>query len=375
MRKHILFFIESLSSGGAEKVLVTLLNHLDYSKYEVTLMTLVDTGVLKDDIDFTKLNYVPVIREAKTPLQRLWNNIKYKLIYHYLPCRLTNRWIVPQKGIDVYIAFTEGFSTKLISYTPKKKLAWVHADLKTDPWTLNSKIYSNLAEERTSYSQYNKVICVSKSVEQIMKDYYGVKRVLTIYNPIDTEDIINKAKQPIKFVIPSSFNIVSVGRLVYQKGYDRLVSVISRLNQKGIDVQLFIIGEGSERKNLEKIIHNKGLQNVVHLVGYLNNPYALMSKMDLFVCSSLTEGYSLVIAEAMTLGLPVISTNCVGPSEILDSSKYGLIVENSEQGLYDGLNAIIKDFKKLKGLKQKSLERSKSFGINNSIYAFDSLVD
>lgn len=373
--KHILFFIESLSSGGAEKVLVTLLKHLDYSKYKVTLMPLVDTGVLKDDIDFTKLNYVPVIREAKTPLQRLWNKIKYKLIYHYLPCRLTNRWIVPQKGIDVYIAFTEGFSTKLVSYTPKKKLAWVHADLKTDPWTLNSKIYSNLAEERTSYSQYNKVICVSKSVEQIMKDYYGVKRVLTIYNPIDTEDIINKAKQPIKFVIPSSFNIVSVGRLVYQKGYDRLVSVISRLNQKGIDVQLFIIGEGSERKNLEKIIHNKGLQNVVHLVGYLNNPYALMSKMDLFVCSSLTEGYSLVIAEAMTLGLPVISTNCVGPSEILDSSKYGLIVENSEQGLYDGLNAIIKDFKKLKGLKQKSLERSKSFGINNSIYAFDSLVD
>lgn len=374
MRKHILFFIESLSSGGAEKVLVTLLNHLDYSKYEVTLMTLVDTGVLKDDIDFTKLNYVPVICEAKTPLQRLWNKIKYKLIYHYLPCRLTNRWIVPQKGIDVYIAFTEGFSTKLISYTPKKRLAWVHADLKTDPWTLNQHIYSSLEEEKQAYQRFNKVICVSQLVEQVMRELYDLNQTKTIHNPIDADDILKKAKQPINIDIPSSFCIVSVGRLVPQKGFDRLIHAVGKLRHEGKNIQLFIIGEGSERQKLENIIKRDELQDTIHLVGFMKNPYPLMDKMDLFVCSSRAEGYSLVIAEAMILGLPVISTNCAGPKELLDNGNYGMIVENNDEALYEGINNIIKKPSLLNTLKLKSKEGIKFLGLENCLMAFENLI-
>lgn len=372
--KHILFFIESLSGGGAEKVLVTLLKHLDYSKYEVTLMTLVDSGVLKDDIDFTKLNYAPVIREAKTPLQRLWNNIKYKLIYHYLPCRLTNRWIVPQKGIDVYIAFTEGFSTKLISYTPKKKLAWVHADLKTDPWTLNQHIFSSLDEEKQAYQRFNKVICVSQLVEQVMRELYDLNQTKTIHNPIDADDILEKARQPINIDIPSSFNIVSVGRLVQQKGFDRLIHAVGKLRHEGKNIQLFIIGEGSERQKLENIIKKDELQDTIHLVGFMKNPYPLIDKMDLFVCSSIAEGYSLVIAEAMILGLPVISTNCAGPKELLDNGNYGMIVENNDEALYEGINTIIKKPSILNTLKLKSKDGNKSLGLEKCLVAFENLI-
>lgn len=375
MKKHILFFIESLSGGGAEKVLVTLLKHLDYSKYEVTLMTLVDTGVLRREVDMAKLHYKPVIREARYLWQHVWNKIKYKLIYHYLPCKVVNRWIIPRNGIDVYIAFTEGFATKLLSYTPKKKFAWVHADLKSDPWTIKSHIYRDFLEEQKAYKQYDKVVCVSKSVEKVMKDYYGLKSTVTIYNPIDKDVILQKAKQPIDIKLPSLFKIVSVGRLVYQKGYDRLISVIGKLKQEGKDVQLYIIGEGSERKHLESIIQNSGLQDTVHLLGFLNNPYALMTKMDLFVCSSIAEGYSLVIAEAMTLGLPVLSTDCAGPKEILDGSRYGLLVENREQGIYEGLRMILNNHIRLKELKLLSLERAKSFTLVSSIRSFDEMFD
>ena len=310
---RILFFIESLSGGGAEKVLVTLLKHLDYSKYEVTLMPLVDTGILREDIDKSKLHYVPAISEAKNTWQRVWNKIKYKLIYHYIPCRFVNRWIIPQKGIDVYIAFTEGFATKLLSYTPNKKIAWVHIDLKSYPWTQNANIYNNTDEEMIAYRKYDHIICVSKSVEQVMREHYGLSQTTTIYNPIDTEDILQKAIQPIDNDIPSSFNIVSVGRLVLQKGYDRLIPIVGKLKREGKDVRLFLLGEGAERKHLESIIEKEGLQEAVHLLGFQRNPYALLSKMDLFVCSSRAEGYSLVIAEAMTLGLPVVSTDCAGP--------------------------------------------------------------
>lgn len=371
--KHILFFIESLSGGGAEKVLVTLLKHLDYSKYEVTLMPLVDTGVLRDDLDKTTLHYTPVLHEGKTSWQRIRNKIKYKLIYYYLPCKFVNRWIIPQKGIDLYIAFTEGFSTKLLSYTPKKKIAWVHADLKTDPWTLNSHIYKNLLEEQQAYNRFDKVVCVSKSVEQVMKEHYGLNQTMTIYNPIDTEDIFQKAKQTIEIEIPSSFNIVSVGRLVSQKGYDQLIPIIGRLRHEGKDVQLYIIGEGGERKLLESVINEEGLQNYVHLMGFLKNPYSLMSKMDLFVCSSRAEGYSLVIAEAMVLGLPVISTDCAGPNELLENDKSGALCDTYYQ-LEERIEEAIDNKDYISQLKEKTKKRKVFYGISRTMTQVDSLL-
>lgn len=374
MKKHILFFIQSLSGGGAEKVLVTLLKHIDYAKYDVTLMPLIDKGVLRDEIDKSRINYKPVIREAKNAWQRFWNKVKYKLIYHYLPCEVVNRWIIPQKGVDVYIAFIEGFATRLISFAPKKKIAWVHADLKTDPWTLHARVYRSVEEEQAFYKRFDKVICVSKPIEQVMKEHYGLMNTLTIYNPLDTEDILQKAKESIGVEISSSFNIVSVGRLVPQKGYNRLIHVIGKLRRQGKDVQLYLIGEGRDRKHLESIIHKEGLEDFVHFMGFMKNPYALMSVMDLFVCSSIAEGFSLVIAEAMTLGLPIISTNCAGPNELLEYGRYGLLVENSEIGIYNGVLQVIDDIELRKNMKTKALERSKIFGLNETLNKFDNLL-
>lgn len=371
---RILFFIESLSGGGAEKVLVTLLKHLDYSQYEVTLMPLVDIGVLREDIDKSRLQYTPVIGEAKNSWQRICNKIKYKLIYHCLPSRFVSRWIIPQKGIDVYIAFTEGFATKLLSYAPNKKIAWVHIDLKSFPWTQNANIYNDIGEEILTYRKFDSIICVSNSVEQVMSEYYGLSKTTTIYNPIDTEDILLKASLPIDIDISSSFNIVSVGRLVPQKGYDRLIPIVGKLRREGKDVQLFLIGEGVERKRLESIIEKESLQEAVHLMGFQKNPYALMSKMDLFVCSSRAEGYSLVIAEAMTLGLPVVSTDCAGPNELLDHGKYGLLVDNNDISLYEGISTVINDSKLREDLKQKSKVRSHTFGVKETLNALDDLV-
>lgn len=372
---HILFFIESLSGGGAEKVLVTLLKHLDYSQYEVTVMPFVDTGVFKNEIDKSKVNYQPVLYVTKNPLKHVWNKLKYKLIYQFFPCWLVNRWIIPQKGIDIYVAFTEGYSTKLLSYSPGKKVAWVHADLKTDPWTLKKDIYKSLEEEQLTYQRFNKVVCVSKFVEQTMKDYYHIPQTLTIHNPIDTEDILQKAAQPSVVVNPITFNIVTVGRLVPQKGFDRLIAVIGRLNREGKDVQLYIIGEGCERKHLESIIQKEGLRDIVHLIGYMNNPYSLMAKMDLFVCSSRAEGYSLVIAEAMVLGLPIVSTLCAGPKDLLEDGKNGILVDNNTDALYNGLCQAIDSPMLLEELKEISMMKGKTFGVKRMIYQVDELIN
>ena len=373
--KRILFFIESLSGGGAEKVLVTLLKHLDCSQYEVTVMSFVDTGVFKSEIDKSKVNYLPVINVTKNPLKHIWNKLKYKLIYQYIPCGLVNRWIIPQKGIDIYVAFTEGFSTKLLSYSPGKKVAWVHADLKTDSWTQKSHIYNSLEEEQLVYQRFNKVVCVSKSVEQVMKEHYHTPHTMTIYNPVDTEDILQKVVHPSIEVDSTVFNIVSVGRLVPQKGFDRLIAVTGKLIREGKDVKLYIIGEGCERKHLESIVQKEGLHNIVHLMGFMSNPFSLMSKMNLFVCSSRAEGYSLAIAEAMVLGLPIVSTLCAGPNDLLEDGKYGMLVYNNTEAIYNGLCQAIDSPMLLEELRNKSMMKGKTLGVERMLNQVDELIN
>ena len=371
--KNILFFIESLSGGGAEKVLVTLLKHIDYTKYRITLLTLVDTGILKNEIDFSGINYLTVIKETSNPILKFWYKVKYKLLYQYLPARLVNKWIIPQNGIDTYIAFTEGYCTKILAHTPKNKVAWVHIDLKALPWTINEHIYANIEEEIVAYQQFDKVICVSNSVKEVMEREYGLTDVETIYNPIDTASILELSKEACNLEIFKGFNMVSVGRLTYQKGYDLLIPIISKLIKKGLNIHLYLLGDGSEKKAFEQIIQKEQISNHIHLLGYIKNPYPIMKQMDLFVCSSRSEGYSLVIAEAITLGLPIVSMNCSGPNELLDDGKYGTLCYSYEE-LQDAIENAIQDNDYYKDIKEQASERKEFFNIKNTMKQIDYLL-
>lgn len=371
--KNILFFIESLSGGGAEKVLVTLLNHIDYSKYRITLLTLVDTGVLKKNLDFSKLEYRTIIKCSNNPIIKFWYKIKYKLIYRHLPSNIVNKWIIPQKGFDTYIAFTEGYCTKILAHIPKQKYAWVHIDLKALPWTINEKIYKNKQEEKNVYSNYNKVICVSNSVKRIMQEEYGLEHVETIYNPIDSIEIITKSQEINDIDTSAGFNIISIGRLVPQKGYDLFIPIISKLIKEGINIHLYILGTGTEKERLESIIASEAINHNIHLLGFQENPYSILKNMDLFVCSSRSEGYSLVIAEALTLGLPVVSMNCSGPNELLDNNKYGTLCDNYEE-LYQAIRAAITDKNYYQDLKEKAAKRKDFFDITTTMKQINQLL-
>lgn len=371
--KKILFFIESLSGGGAEKVLVTLLNHIDYSKYRITLLTLVDTGVLKNNLDFSKLDYRTIIKCSNNPILKFWYKIKYKLIYRHLPSNIVNKWIIPQKGFDTYIAFTEGYCTKILAHIPKQKYAWVHIDLKALPWTINEGIYKNKQEEKNAYSNYNKVICVSNSVKRIMQEEYGLEHIETIYNPIDTKKIITISQEVNYIDTSAGFNLISIGRLVQQKGYDLLIPIVGKLVKEGINVHLYILGTGSEKERIESIIASEGIKHNIHLLGFQENPYSIMKNMDLFVCSSRSEGYSLVIAEALTLGLPVVSMNCSGPNELLDNNKYGTLCDNYEE-LYQAIRAAITDKNYYQDLKEKAAKRKDFFDITTTMKQINQLL-
>lgn len=376
MNKHkLFFFIESLSGGGAEQVLVTMLRHFDYEKYDVTVLTMTDVGVHLDDIDFNKVHYQTVIPKHSGTLAKLWYAVKYKLLYQYFPSWLVARLIIPS-GYDTYIAFIEGYCTKIISElsaTHSKLITYVHIDLKNYPWTQNLGIFKSLQEEIDAYKRFDTAVCVSRSVEDIMKTHYGLTNTTTIYNPIDIEYICKKAQEPVDFKPADGFNIVSVGRLVPQKGYDLLIPIIARLRSEGLNVNLYILGEGEDRQKLESLNFQVSAFSYIHLLGYHNNPHAIVSKMDLFVCSSRAEGYSLVIAEALSMGIPVISTNCSGPNELLANGNYGILCDDYEQ-LYEKMKAVITTPELQEELHQKALKRRETLGVENTLRQLESLL-
>ena len=119
MRKKVLFVIDSLAGGGAEKVLTVLTKYFNYEEYEVTVCPIVDEGVYCEEVKRQVTHYKPIISYKGSSLSRLWNQIKYKLVYFYLPLNWVHKWFFPQ-GVDIEIAFCEGYVTKLLAHAHSK---------------------------------------------------------------------------------------------------------------------------------------------------------------------------------------------------------------------------------------------------------------
>ena len=375
-KTKILFVIESLAGGGAEKVLSVILKYINKNKYEITLCSIVNTGVYLTEVQYYINHYHSLVSYKGNWINKIWNKIKYKLIYSILPCSIVYKLFIP-KGNDIEIAFCEGFTTKLLSYGKAniKRIAWVHIDLKYLPWTQTNQIFKSIHEEANTYNTYNNIICVSKTVEKSFNEIYNIpQKTRVIYNPIDIEDIIRKAKHAKPIISRKTIELISIGRLTYQKGYDILFEVIKQIKVE-FPIHLTIIGEGEDRLKLEKYIHNNSLDNEITLLGFCNNPYPYLASSDVFICSSRAEGYSLVVAEALCLGIPILSTYCSGPNELLKEGKYGLLTDISYEGLYYGIKYLLKHVELQKALSIQSKLRAQDFNILKTISEIESILE
>lgn len=368
--KKIIFLIETLGGGGAEKVLLDIVKNIDKEKFDVTVQTIVDSGIYDKEIKkyCNYDSYLKIDDLNKGIFKKLIYKIKYKLIYK-LPRKIVYKLLIKKK-YDIEVAFVEGYVTKVIGSSKlnsTNKIAWVHVDpIQRDYADL---YYRNLEQQKLCYNNFNKIICVSNSVKESFEQKFGNNNeVLVQYNPIDKEDILLKKNEAFSIENDKSFKLITVGRLVEQKGYDRLLKVCKKLiKEDGINFKLYILGEGPLKNNLQTYILENNLSENIYLCGFKKNPYKYMNKCDLFVCSSRAEGFSLVIAESICMGIPVISTNCSGPNELLDDGKYGMLVENNEESLYLGIKEILKN-PKLLDVYRKSMDTIKDrFDINTII--------
>lgn len=335
--KNILFFINSLGAGGAEKVLIDMVNALDCEKFKITVQTLLPNGVHEGELN-SNIRKKSII---KTKNKRLQTLLAY-MVQFILPPKLVYRMFV-KENYDVEVAYLEGFPLKLLSASNSnaKKYTWVHIDLYT--FDKNKKHFKSTEHNAECYRKFDKIFCVSENVkEMFIKKFGQFDNLYVQYNVLDEENIKRLSQEPCD-IKSDGVTFVSVGRLSYQKGYDRLVKICARLRDDGLKFKVYIVGEGTERDKLESAIKDNNVGEYVKLVGFDKNPYKYINAADAFVVSSRAEGFSTVATEALLIGKPIVTTECSGMSELLGDSEYGLITKNDDEALYDGMKKMITD--------------------------------
>lgn len=365
--KKVLFILPSLGIGGLERVQVTLANALVQNGYDVTVMVLTNVTDLRDELD-ERVHFC-----YKPPKQHLGNKIPY--IRHKLyddgmwetraSAKQLYDYYVADEHYDVEIAFFRGTPIKVISGSTNRNavhIAWVHSDFsKAGGFTNNFK---SLDEVIAAYRSFDKVICVSKqAAEGFNKAIGNTGNVITIYNMLPVAEIKRKAQEtPPVSINKANFHIVLVGHFFDKtKGQSRLINAVCKLRGEGADISLALIGSGRDENLLRDIVNKQKADSFITITDGQRNPYPYIKDADLLVCASYFEGYNLTVAEALILGVPVLSTDCTGPNEILDYGKYGMIVENSEEGLYHGLRQFVENPVLLKEYKEKALQRQDFF--------------
>lgn len=348
---RILFFIETLEAGGAEKVLRDLVNHMDQTKFDITVQTVWPCDASK--------YLVPGIRyKSCYAFQNEINRMRYRaeaesgLLY-----RLHIRG-----DYDIECAYLEMGPTKVMAASTNKKakkLAWVHCDLKkkvADPAAFAEKA-------RPWYRRFDEVICVSENVRDSFRELFGDDvKTRVLYNVVDDEAIRRRAEEALPAGLEKrKLTAVSLGRLTRQKAYDLLLKVHRRIIESGLDYDLWIAGEGEDRQLLENYIRENRLEDSVRLSGFLSNPYPLLREADLLVCSSRYEGLSTFVTEGLVLGKPIVTTDCTGMRELLGDSEYGLITDNSEDALFHGMRRMLSDTEARSAFAEKAAARSADF--------------
>lgn len=370
MKKKIMIMNNALYNGGAEKVMQTLVNNLNPDIYDITLYSLIEENIDKT-IYTCSLTYryiYDVIKWNDSKFVKTLKKLKNKFkttVYRVCSPKVFYKLFI--KGLyDTEIAFVEGESTRIISGSTNKdskKIAWVHVDLERYHWT--KVAFNSFKEEINCYKKYNEIICVSDSVSECFKRFYGVNQnVITRYNPIDRNSIITSCQKHVDEKVYNRPLLVSVGRLVNQKGFDLLLEVVRRLRDEGYKLTLWILGEGEQRELLEQFIHDNDLYDTVKLLGFYENPYPYVNMADLFVVSSRSEGFSTAATEAIILGKPVITTNCSGMSELLGNNEYGIIIKNDLNSIYLELKRVLSNPDLISHYALKAKERSYHFDIS-----------
>ena len=343
----ILFFIDSIAGGGAEKVLRNLVNNMDQDKFDITVQTIDHAPAekyLRKEIRYKSINRFrnPLLKKVYQYWIRLCAELK--ILY---PLYIKDDY-------DIEVAYLECGPTKIIASSTNKKavkIAWVHCDLEKKEGFTDS-----IEKSKKYYEKYDKIVCVSENVKQSFERLFGQDpEPVVLYNVNDEKEILEKAERPVPFQRKGTGELlVAAGRLTRQKGFDRLIEACRLLRDRGYSFELWILGEGPERGSLEELIQRYRLDDRISLCGFVENPYPCIKKADILVCSSRYEGMSTVVTEGLILGKAIVTTACTGMDELLGESGGGVITKDNEKALSEGIEMLLNEPEQMKLFSEKS---------------------
>ncbi len=310
----ILILVDSLKIGGGSDRVAAILGSALYDEgYEISYLTLMDGNPkYKFKGDYYTLNETDIYSENN--LKRLFNLLRYSPKIKRI-CKDLN--------IDTIISVGDpaNFQAVLSRWLFKNKVHLIITQHMGPEIHLDSKIKVQLI--KFFYPRADETVCVSKDMERILNESYGIQNTQTIYNMMDTEKNIKLSIEelPEKYKIlfnGNYFNFINVGRLNRQKGQWFLIRSFRKVVNQHENVRLFILGEGTLKKELEDLINELNLNENVFLLGVQENVFPFLKNSDCFIFTSLWEGLPMTLIEALSMNLPIISTDCkTGPREIL----------------------------------------------------------
>jgi len=314
----IALFNQTMMLGGVQRWVANLTRGFVDRGYDVDLILVRAEGQLLQEID-PRVNIIDL--KAKRMLFSLPKLIGY--INQHNPSIL----LTAQPYINTLGLLAQRFS----KHKPK---AVICEQIRMQRFVLNNEVFTKNVRSylvRPFYHWASAVVAVSAGVAEDLAEIVNIPRskIVVIHNPVVDKTIVERARQAIQLPWQGDEKsplILAVGRLEDQKDFPTLIKAFSII-AKQRSARLLIVGEGTRRDQLEELIREQDLGDLVALPGFTPNPYAYMNAADVFVLSSQYEGFGNVIAEAMAIGTPVVSTDCPhGPREILEDGKYGILV-------------------------------------------------
>jgi glycosyltransferase involved in cell wall biosynthesis len=363
----LLFVAPNLGGGGGERALVNIVNHLDRARFRPHLALFQREGVflreLASDVPVHEIQpkeygFVHRTWVRTQALRRLYEEVHPALIMSIL-------W--QANAVTLLAAGLWRFPIPIVINEQTAPQASLRSDSRRRLlWPIASRLYCRATH----------IICISQGIATEVADSLPIApgRISVIHNPVPIHQVVRCASQTVNFRASDAPAILAAGRLVSLKNYPLLLRAIALVLPQQ-DVELYILGEGPERAAIENLAVTLGISTHVHLLGFQPNPYPYIAQADLFTLSSDHEGFGNVLVEAMSLGVPVVATDCpYGPREILADGRYDLLVPpGDERALAEAILALLRDTDARCRLAAEGRKRAKDFSTENVVTRYEQL--
>lgn len=370
IKKKILFFIHGLGYGGEERIITDLMKFLDESRFQQELYIYLDRKELVSELP-SSVRVVPHEKKTKIGVLKLIWKIGRELDGYRPHTVLVTNWY------DAFLVIIASWISGCHFYLIMREAHCTRNDVS------EYGVFSGMKKSliRFVHRFPDLFVCVSRGVADDVKRQYGVheNKIRVIHNWVKLDKIKHLAGKPPQdndFLHYPGKSVAAMGRLVKCKGFDLLIRSFKSVCDE-IDAVLFIIGEGRERESLEHLISELGMKNRVFLPGNKSNPFSFISRADIFVSSSLHEGFGNAILEAMACGMPVISTDCpFGPREIIEHCVNGILIPSKDEAaLATAIVDLLNDEEKKRNLSHAAEKRAGEFAQEKLICLHEEILN